>query len=591
MRARSGWSVLAASLRLLWGGAFVFLPLRGSEGQVEVRFGVETPMRDGTILVSDLWKPAGAGPFPTILVRTPYERTMELIPENRPPMLGEYFARNGYVWVIQDTRGRGDSEGTFRFFHDDAQDGYDTVEWIARQPWSDGRVCMMGVSYLGTVQWLAAREKPPHLDCIAPTAAAGRWFEELPYLGGTFQLAFMLGWTYRTSGRTYGGGNTTGLDWLGILEHRPLLTMDEAVGKVIPVWRRFMEHPTLDEYWQPIQFEAPRDFVDLDIPALHITGWFDWDQPGALFYWRGMQAHSPAAADQFLLVGPWTHPQTWTGGQLRLGEWRFSGESVVDYKPIHLAFFDRYLKGTSERFDFPRARVYVTGANVWRQFDSYPLRELETRALYLHSGGRANSMAGDGTLSWSLPGDETPDRFTFDPRNPVPSTIGTADARGIDHRPIERRDDVLVYTSEVLADTLLVIGPVFVNLHAQTDVLDTDWTVKLLDVDGGGRALKVGPTEVGAQRARYRNGYRETELLEPGAIEEYRVELFDVAHAFLPGHRVRLEVSSSAFPFIDVNTNTGNPVATDTTWVVAHQVVFHDRDRPSAVELPVLPRR
>ncbi len=467
-------------------------PIAPLEAQVRVRYGVDTPMRDGVNLVSDIWMPAGNGPFPVILVRTPYERTMEVVPENRPPVMGEYFARHGYVWIIQDTRGRGDSEGSFHFFRDDGRDGYDTIEWIARQPWSNGRVCMMGVSYLGTVQWLAAREKPPHLACIAPTAAAGRWFEELPYLGGALQVEFMLGWSYRTAGRTYAGSNATGLDWASIYRHRPLLTMDEAVGRRIPLWREFMEHPTLDDYWKRLQFEAPKDFVGLDLPALHITGWFDWDQPGALFYWRGMREHSPAAAHQYLLIGPWTHPQTWTGGNLTLGQWRFSGPSVVDYKPIHLAFFDRYLKQTSERFEFPRARIFLTGSNVWRDLEAYPPSTAQPVRLYLRSGGRANSLAGDGTLSRSPPGAEPPDRYQYDPKDPVPSTVGGGDPRGIDHRPIERRDDVLVYTAEVLADTLTIAGRIFVTIHAATDGRDTDFTAKILDVHPDGRALKLG---------------------------------------------------------------------------------------------------
>jgi putative CocE/NonD family hydrolase len=470
---------------------------------------------------------------------------------------------------------------------DDGRDGYDTIEWIARQPWSNGRVCMMGVSYLGTVQWLAAREKPPHLVCIAPTAAAGRWFEELPYLGGALQVQFMIGWTYRTAGRTYAGANAVGLDWMRIFGHRPLVSMDEAVGRRIQAWREFVEHPTLDEYWRRIQFEAPRDFAELDLPALHITGWFDWDQPGAMFYWRGMRAHSPAARHQYLLVGPWTHPQTWTGGSLSLGEWRFSGSSVVDYKPVHLAFFDRYLKRSTDTLAFPRARIYLTGSNQWRDVDEYPPAGVAVERVYLRSGGRANSLAGDGTLSWSPPADEPPDRYEYDPRRPVPSSINGADPRGIDHRPIERRDDVLVYTGDPLSDTVLVAGRVFVALAAATDALDTDFIAKLLDVPPDGRALKVGPTEAGVIRARYRNGFERTEPLRPGAVERYRIELFDVAHAFLPGHRIRLEISSSAFPFIDANTNTGNPPATDTVFRVARQQVHHRRDRLSYIELPI----
>jgi putative CocE/NonD family hydrolase len=559
-------------------------------GQVRVRFGVPTPMRDGMKLVSDMWIPEGNGPFPTILVRTPYERTMELIPSGRPPEVGEYFARHGYVWMIQDTRGRGDSEGSFHFFRDDGPDGYDAIEWIAKQPWSNGRVCTMGVSYLGTVQWLAAKEKPPHLVCIAPTASAGRWFDELPYLGGALQVQFMLGWTYRTAGRTYAGPNAIGLDWSSIYAHRPLATMDERVGREIPTWREFLEHPTHDDYWKRIELQAPADFAALDLPALHVTGWFDWDQPGALYYWRGMAAHSPAAGKQFLLIGPWTHPQTWAGGGLSLGEWRFSGPAVVDYKPIHLAFFDRYLKQSSDSFSFPRARIYLTGVDRWLDLATFPPAGSGSTRLYLRSGGRANSLAGDGVLDWSPPASEPPDRYSSDPANPVPSSIAGLDPRGIDHRSIERRDDVLCYTSAVLSDTLITIGPVFVTLAAATDGPDTDFTAKLLDVAPDGRALKIGPTEVGVIRARYRAGSERLRPVSPNVVERYRIELFDVGHAFLPGHRIRLEVASSAFPFIDVNPNTGLPPATDTTARVAHQTIHHDHDRLSFVELPVWKR-
>jgi putative CocE/NonD family hydrolase len=487
--------------------------------------------------------------------------------------------------MIQDTRGRGDSEGVFHFFRDDGPDGYDTIEWIARQPWSNGRVCMMGVSYLGTVQWLAARERPPHLVCIASTAAAGRWFEELPYLGGALTLQFMLGWSYRTAGRTYAGLNATGLDWERIYRHRPLATMDQAVGRPIPLWQELMAHPTFDHYWERIRL-GDRDF-GIDLPALHLTGWFDWDQPGAMYYWRGMRQRSPAKDRQYLVVGPWTHPQTWTGGSLTLGEWQFAASSVIDPKPTHLAFFDRYLKQSTDRLDLPRARLFVTGLDQWVNLDDYPPPSVRPERLYLRSGGRANSLEGDGTLSWTAPASEPPDRYDYDPARPVPSTIGGADPRGIDHRAIERRDDVLVYTSAALTDTLTVLGPIGVSLTAATDGRDTDFTAKLLDVHPDGRALKVGPTEIGVIRARYRRGYRKMELVEPGVPTEYRVELFDVGHAFLPGHRVRLEVSSSAFPFIDANPNTGLPIATDTTSRVARQTVYHDAARRSFVELPI----
>jgi len=468
------------------------------------------------------------------------------------------------VFIVQDVRGRGDSDGEFDFFFGEAEDGYDTIEWIAEQPWSNGKVGMMGASYWATVQWLAAREKPPHLSCIVPTAPSGRYFDEVPYVGGAFMLVWALDWVNDTSGRIAQGGNAAELDWEELLDHRPLISLDEKLGRKMPLYREFLEHPTLDAYWKRVSF-GPGDFRELDLPALTVTGWYDGDQSGALHYWRGMAKHSPARDRQYLLIGPWTHGQTYLGGALELNDMTFTGESVVDNKAIHLAFFDRYLKESTTEFDHPRARVFVTGSNEWRDLTEYPPAQIETRRLYLHSGGRANSLAGDGRLSWGSPDGESPDRFTYDPKNPVPSGIGDEEL-AIDRRPIQRRDDVLVYTSKELDEPLEIIGPVYLALHAASDALDTDFTGRILDVFPDGRAVKLGTRAAGVIRARYRNGRESTELLTPNRPEEYRIELFDIGHTFLPGHRVQIEISSSAYPYINPNQNTGNPIATDTEW-------------------------
>ncbi len=565
----------------LWALVTIVPP---SWGQVRRQFDVRMPMRDGVMLSADLWLPEESGPHPVILMRTPYHKTMALL---EFPELGLYFASRGYVLAVQDVRGRGDSEGTFEFFFADGADGYDSVEWLADQPWSNGRVCMMGVSYLGSVQWLAARERPPHLVCIVPTAAAG--FDRVfNYQGGAFLMGWALPWTNHVSGRIQQDNNERGLDWAKIYRHRPLSTMDEALGRRMPLFREFVQYGDLDPHWQAIHF-GPDDFQKMDIPALHVTGWFDGDQPAALHYWDGMAAHSPAKEQQYVIIGPWTHVQTFIGGQLQIGELSLPGESVIDTRALHLAFFDHYLKGTAASFDFPRARIYVTGSNRWRAFDQYPPVEAQVKRLYLRGGGRANSLIGDGRLSWDRPTAEPPDRYTYDPHHPAPSAVGGGGELPLDHRPIERRDDVLVYTSEVLAEPLEVVGRISVTLYAASDALDTDFTAKLLDVYPDGRAIRLGTLPIGVVRARYRHGYGSPELLTPGRTEEYRIDLFDVGHAFLPGHRVRLEISSSAVPFVSANQNTGNPVATDTEWRVAHQTIYHDRQRPSHVSLPVMP--
>ncbi len=576
--------VVAISIFAL--AALVPAPQVSAQEQVRAEFGVMSPMRDGIQLSSDIWFPQEQGAHPAILVRTPYLKTMSFGDFNIPG-LASYFARNGYVVVVQDTRGRGDSDGSFGFFFEDEKDGYDSIEWIAEQPWSNGRVCMMGVSYLGTVQWLAAKARPPHLVCIVPTAPAGRYIDELPYQGGAFMMQWALSWINGTSGRI-SQDNAAQVDWEKVFAHRPLLTMDEVMGRRMPLYRDFLQNHTMNDYWKRIQFTAD-DFRAIDLPALTVTGWFDGDQPGAMYYWYGMADHSPAKDKQFLIVGPWDHGQTFLGGATKIGEMALSPESVLDNKAVHLAFFDHYLKGTAEEYDAPRAKVFVTGSNTWREFTAYPPPEVEARRLYFHSGGRANSLTGDGTLSWDEPRQESQDAYTYDPHHPVPSDIGGA-TNAVDRRPVQRRDDVLVYTSEVLDAPVEIIGRVEIELHAATDARDTDFTAVITDVYPDGRAVSLGPT-TGVIRARYRNGIDHTELVTPGEVEKYVLNLRDIGHMFLPGHRIRVEISSSAYPLFNPNQNTGNPVATDTEWKVAHQTIYHDRAHPSAIVLPIVPSK
>src|SRR5215467_10521184 len=290
---------------LILGCTAVQRTVLSAQEQIRAQFNVRIPMRDGVQLSADVWMPAEPGHYPTILLRTPYMKSWD---ERDTPA---FYAAHGYVFAVQDVRGRGDSDGNFNFWFADAQDGYDTVEWLAAQPWSNGKVGMTGHSYSGTVQWLAARARPPHLVCIAPSAAAGRYFDEMPYQGGAFLMETMLNWTNLTSYRASTG--TEGLDMAVIYDHRPILTMDEALGRHMQLFREFLQHDTLDAYWKRIQF-TPEDFQQIDIPALQTTGWFDAIQPGALFYWRGM-ANSPAKNKQFLIVGPWSHWQVALGGK------------------------------------------------------------------------------------------------------------------------------------------------------------------------------------------------------------------------------------------------------------------------------------
>lgn len=554
-----------------------------AEDGVPIRtlFDVRTRLRDGVELSSDVWLPAEPGKYPIILIRTPYIKTM---PEINFPELAGYFAKRGYAFVVQDVRGRGDSGGEFDFFFQEDKDGYDTVEGLAAQSWSNGRVCMMGLSYWATVQWLAAREKPPHLTCIAPASPAGRFFDELPYMGGAFGMRWALEWLNDASGKISQRPNSSGLDWERILNHRPLLTSDEILGRKMRLYREFLQHDTLDAYWRRIRLEKA-DFERIDIPVLTTTGTFDGDQTGAMYFWDGMERYAPdTKSDRYIVMGPWTHVQTFMGGAPKQGEIALNAEAVLDMKKLHLEFFDHYLKQTAPKPDWPRARIYVTGHNAWRTYSQYP-PAAQMQPLFLSSGGRANSLTGNGALDWTLSSRQASDRYIYDPKNPVHVPQQPAAS---DRRAIEKRQDVLVYTTAPLTKAVEVVGPVAVELYAASDAKDTDFTANIVDVYPDGRAVSLGANPVGIIRARYRHGFDKQVFLKPGAVERYRIDLGHLAHAFLPGHRIRIEISSSAYPMFNPNQNTGNPVATDVEWKIARQTIFHDRKYPSAVLLPIV---
>ncbi|MBN1223798.1 MAG: CocE/NonD family hydrolase [Candidatus Aminicenantes bacterium] len=578
-------------LGLLNGRRFLLTALFGlfclvqlANAQIRHKFDVRIPMRDGVKLSADVWMPQEEGKYPAVLIRLPYLKTMR---EAKFPDIGKLFASQGYVFVVQDCRGRGDSEGEFDFYFTDGKDGYDSIEWIAAQPWCDGKVGMMGLSYLGAVQWLAAREKPPHLVCITPTAPSGRYFDELPYNGGAWLMQWALTWLNGVSAHL-SQDNSGSVDWERVLKHRPLISMDEAMGRHMRLYKEWLEHSTIDDYWKRILF-TQEDFSKVDLPALHVTGWFDGDQPGALSFWDGMNEFSPGRDRQYLLIGPWTHGQTLFGGALKIGEMEFSSDSVIDRMAQQLAFFEHYLKGTAPEFDHPRVKVYLTGSNEWLELEDYPPPQVQNKPFYFHSGGKSNTLLGDGTLSRKMPEKEPVDKYIFDPKKPIQFGM-EEEMNAVDNRLTEIRSDVLVYTSEELTEPVSILGRVFVHLYAASDALDTDFTAKLLDVYPDGRALNLGPNGLGIRRARYRNGYAKEELLTPNKPEKFTIELFDIGHTFLPGHKIRVEISSSASPMFNPNQNTGNPVATDTEWKTANQTIYHDSGRPSHVVLPVLPK-
>jgi putative CocE/NonD family hydrolase len=572
---------------------------------VHIEWGIRVPMRDGVELAADLYRPGQAqvstsaqakgvpygpwapastivqpspGPFPTIVVRTPYGRSHpDRIAE------GRYFASHGYAVLVVDVRGRGDSDGRFIPYRNEAVDGYDTIEWAAAQPWSTGSVGTLGASYLARIQWLTALTQPPHLRAMIPIVTPSDPFVETPT---GVPSPMHLCWLYMTSDRAV--QNVDAVDWMQVYQHLPLINMDQATGRRISHWREEFEHPRLDEWWQEISYQHRLN--EIDIPVLHISGWYDDEQIGTPLNYARMsrQASSERARRaQRLIMGPWPHQ---VNRSSRMGEIDFGPQALIDLLGYERRFFDRWLKGEENGLDEePPVRIFVMGVNRWREEWEWPLARTEYTRWYLHSQGRANSLFGDGRLSLTPSNTSEPsDTYVYDPLHPTPfiteptsSQIGGPD----DYRPVQRRDDVLVYTSEPLTQPLEVTGPVRMELFASSTARDTDFVVQLHDVWPNGYAQRLCD---GMVRARFRQGMDREQLLTPGSVERYEIDCWNTSHVFLPGHRIRVHVASSAFPKYDRNPNTGEPQGLSTHTQPAQQTVYHDRARPSAIILPVI---
>jgi putative CocE/NonD family hydrolase len=534
-------------------------------------YDVRVPVRDGVHLAADVWRPDGDTPVPVVLTRTPYNKNNE-----RAARFGALFVARGYAFVMMDVRGRGDSDGTFAPYVHDAQDGVDVIAWLAEQAWCDGQVATLGGSYGGLIQWLTALHRPPALKAMIAMVSPSDPFVEFPT--GT-SIPMMVSWHRLTAGRVL--QHVGDVDWDAVYRHLPLLTMDEAAGFVSQHWRDQQCHPTLDEFWEPKRYQ--HRLHQLDVPTLHVSGWYDDEQVGTPVNFAAMVAGG--APGQHLLMGPWGHQVNTTR---TLGEVDFGPTALIDLEGYWLRWLDAQLKDGP--WDDEPVRYFVMGVNEWRDSPVWPPQGMTPTPLYLRSGGAANSRLGDGRLSWDAPPqDEPDDAYDSSPERPVPfltpstsSQIGGPD----DYSAVELRGDVLVYTSEPLTEPLQLVGPVRLVLHATSSAPDTDFTGKLVDVHPTGFAQRLCD---GMVRARYREGFDAARLLEPGEIVEYDIDLWHTSHVFLPGHRLRVEVASSAFPKYDRNLNTGEPLTTSTRMQTAAQVVHHDAARPSHLVVPVLP--
>ena len=551
---------------------------------VDMLVDAKVPMRDGVNLSTDIYLPRGAGRVPTVLMRTPYGN-------NGEPMIekGRRLANDGYACVIQDCRGRWDSDGDYYPFVADGADGFDTQEWIGQREWSDGKIGMAGASYGGATQWLSAPHGSGSLTCIAPRVICCDYFSGLVYPGGALQLNVIMTWGMRTHGRT--AQSIEFQNWTEAFRSLPLVDVDRAAGRNQAFLKDWVEHSAYSEYWEQIDDEKRWD--QIQVPAFNMGGWYDLYAPQTFINFNGLRHHggSAEARQSKIIVGPWPHALSLSS---RTGDVDFGARSMVDLESLELRWFDHWLRGIDTGIvDEPPLRLFIMGVNEWRDESEWPLARTEWQSWYLSSGGSANSLLGDGVLTTDAPGDQSADEFVYDPRFPVQTNGGNNCCSPhivpwgpYDQRPVEMRSDVLCYTSAPLENDLEVTGPIEVLLHAATDGRDTDWTAKLVDVGPSGYAVNLCD---GILRARYRDSLTDPSLLEPGRVYAYTIDVGVTGNVFRKGHCIRLEVSSSNFPRFDRNPNTGNPIGMDAQMRAAGQTVHHSRAYPSCIRLPVIP--
>ena len=609
-------------------------PIPQPKYEVSLEKSVMISMRDGIKLSTDLYFPQGlTGPLPTVLIRTPYNKNphrvayFEALRLGRDPQARRLksssnwrenpaayiFASRGYVVAVQDMRGRFESEGSFIISAADRKDGSDTVTWLAGRPWSNGKVGTYGCSYGGENQLQLATQLNPHHAAAIPQAAGGasRYFGV--YLDGVLDLAAALGWFgqqgskvflrpphgvtadfYATWGELFNPApQVPVIEYEEILPGLPVLEMLKKAGVPPTDWEDVVSHPPSDPWWDALGYVNESD--SFDIPALHVNSWYDIGVADTLWQFNLMRENAKTALgrdNQFVVISPMLHCQSERATEETIVGERNVGDARLDYWGLYLQWFDHWLKGIDNGVeDLPKVRVFVMGRNQWRSASQWPVPAAESRNYFLHSNGAANSLKGDGTLGIDRPADEPADQFIYDPDLPVPSIGGPgccnpySEQGSFDQRQVEMRQDILVYTSEPLEEGLEVTGPIELTLFVSSNAADTDFTAKLIDVDPEGRAFNV---QEGIKRMRYRQGLQRVSWITPGQVYEIRIDLQATSNFFGPGHKIRLEVSSSNFPRFVRNLNTKGDPNLEITWEVAANTVHHSKMYPSRLVLPVI---
>ena len=584
--------------------------------QTIVDFDVPARMRDGTTLRANVYRPAGEGKWPVLLTRLPYGKDFPIGASMMDPA---QVARRGYVVIVQDTRGRLTSEGEWVPFVNEALDGVDTIEWAAQLPYSNGSVGMYGLSYFGFTQWASAVHHPTALKAMVPFQTWNDPLNGVIFRGGALELGTSGNWQLMM-----------GLDVL-MRRHRD---DPQAMGRAIYMLAKEMDALGKLGYWSlplnefgPLHrqnvapsffqnFSRPMDRTheliepmtivgkheQVTVPTLNAGGWYDIFLQDTITNFTTMREHgsTPEARQSKLVIGPWTHGHVTNPiGELNFG---FGSSAAfidlqIDFTSLQVRWFDHWLKGidTGMLKEAP-IKLFVMGANAWRDEQEWPLARAVNTHYYLHSNGGANSLHGNGYLTTDLPehDESASDKYDYDPNNPVITRGGALllspeyPPGPFDQQPTESREDVLVYTSGELKEDLEVTGPIKVHLWAVSSAPDTDFVARLVDVHDDGYAQNLTD---GIIRARYRHFERgETpSLIEPGKAYEYEIDLWATSNVFKAGHRIRLEVTSSNFPRWDRNPNTGHDFGTDTEMVVAHQTILHDAEHASYIVLPIVP--
>jgi len=567
---------------------------------VKVERDVSVKMRDGVTLRGDIFRPDAEGKFPVLLQRTPYRRA---IPWGYSVHFAQHAASRGYVVFIQDVRGRYTSDGNWYPFLHESEDGYDTIEWIAVQPFSDGRVGMFGGSYVGATQMLAAIAHPPHLAGICPVVTASNYHDGWTYQGGAFEQWFDESWTSGLAQDTVAHQiermpnlpedvYMLPLTSYPIFNTNPASVVNASASVVAPYFLDWLAHPAYDDYWK--RWSIEEHYADIRVPALHTGAWYDIFLGGSLRNYTGIKsgaATEEARKGQQLLVIVGGH----AGGGRKIGEVDFGPEAEkVNEDETTLRWYDFLFKGVQNEFATGKpVKIFVMGLNQWREEDDWPLARAKSTKYFLHSRGGANSSRGNGSLTTSAPASEPSDKFTYDPGKPVPTIGGPlcCDSSHLapgprDQRSLEDRDDVLIYSTPPLDRNLEVTGPVRFDFFASSSAVDTDFTAKLVDVSPDGSAINL--TE-GILRAKFRDSQEKATPLVPGQVYPLSINLWATSNVFRAGHRIRLEISSSNFPRFDRNLNTGESAATSAMWTIATNTILHDKAHPSALILCVVP--